>query len=145
MVFSTITHQGVMFNFGPILLSRGTMGRAAMMGHRLKKDIVTDFINSSYRVWGPRFDYSIMDFKHPNVPVKIVCKQHGAFEVAPRDHIYKQRGCPDCSTERRVRKQETQAALPESPNLKDFMQQLSPGTKGRLLRNDNPSISDKLN
>jgi hypothetical protein len=115
-----------------IVLSRGTIGRAAMLGRRLRKDVVDDFIRSSNRVWGPRFDYSIIEFKHPNVPIKVVCKQHGAFLVAPRDHIYKQKGCPDCQTEKRVRRKETQAALPPSPDLKDFMQQLSPGTKGKV-------------
>ena len=109
------------------LLSRGTMMRAAMQGHRLKKDIVRDFLNDSYRIWGTRFDYSIVELKHPTVPVRIVCKQHGAFSVTPREHLHKQKGCPDCSTERRVRKKETQAALPPSPDLKEFMKNLSPG------------------
>jgi len=115
------------------LLSRGTMARAAMQGHRLKKDIVRSFLDSAYRVWGTKFDYTIAEIKHPNVPVKIICKQHGSFIVTPREHLYLQKGCPDCSTERRVRKMETQAALPPSPDLKEFIQQLSPG-KAKLDR-----------
>ena len=133
-----------MFVFHTLRLSRGTMGKAAMMGHRLRKDIVSDFITSANRVWGLRFDYSIIDFKHPNVPVKILCKHHGAFNVAPRDHLYKQKGCPNCSTEKRVRRQDTQQALPPSPELKEFMRKLSPGGKGRLtLESNKKSISDR--
>ena len=103
------------------------MSRAAMMGHRLKKDVVRSFLDSSYRVWGSKYDYTIADIKHPNVPVNIICKQHGAFSVSPREHLHLQRGCPECSTERRVRKKDTQAMLPPSPELKEFMQQLAPG------------------
>ncbi len=116
-----------MFSTTLSVLSRGTMARAAMQGHRLKKDIVRSFLDSAYRVWGTKFDYSIAEIKHPNVPVKIICKQHGSFVVTPREHLFLQKGCPDCSTERRVRKKETQAALSASPDLKEFMKQLSPG------------------
>jgi hypothetical protein len=116
-----------MFTLSEILFSRGTMARAAMVGHRLKKDVLRRFLDNSYRVWGTKYDYSIAELKHPNVPVKIICKQHGAFLVSPREHLHLQRGCPECSTERRVRKKETQAALPSSPDLKEFMKQLSPG------------------
>ena len=103
--------------------------KAAMQGRRLKKDVVRDFIDSSYRIWGTKYDYSIAQVKHPNVPIKVVCKQHGAFPVTPRDHLHMQKGCPDCSIERKVRKKETQAALPPSPDLKEFMQKLAPGRK----------------
>ena len=103
------------------------MARAAMVGHRLKKDVLRSFLDNAYRVWGTKYDYSIAELKHPNVPVKIICKQHGSFEVSPREHLHLQQGCPGCSTERRVRKKETQGVLPPSPDLKDFMQQLAPG------------------
>ncbi len=118
-----------MFSLTLQALSRGSMMRAAMMGHRLKKDVVRSFLDSSYRIWGTKYDYSIAEIKHPNVPVKIICKHHGAFLVTPREHLHLQKGCPGCSTERRVRKKEAQAALPPSPNLKEFMQQLAPGQR----------------
>jgi hypothetical protein len=128
-----------------VQLSRGTMASAAMMGRRLRKDIIADFISSSYRVWGSRFDYSLINYKHPNVPVKILCKQHGIFAVTPKDHLHKQRGCPNCSIERRVRRQDTQQLLPPSPELGEFMKRLSPGTKSkRPLIPANPnSIPEK--
>jgi len=120
-----------MLSLSVSLFSRGTMAKAAMMGRRLRKDVISDFISSSYRIWGSRFDYSLIDYKHPNVPVKIVCKQHGAFDVSPKDHLHKQRGCPNCTTERRVRRQETQAMLPLSPDVGELMRQLSPVTKSK--------------
>ena len=116
-----------MFSSSLACLSRGSMMKAAMMGHKLKKDVVRSFLDSSYRIWGTKYDYSIAELKHPNVPVKIICKQHGAFMVSPRQHLHFQKGCPDCSTERRVRKQETQTMLPPSPGVKSIMQELSPG------------------
>lgn len=118
-----------MFRLTTIAWSRGTMGSAAMLGRRLRKDVIRDFLDSSYRIWGTRYDYSIADVKHPNVPVKIVCKQHGAFTVTPRDHHYKQKGCPDCKTELRVIRAKTQAALPPSPNVGEILQELAPGRK----------------
>lgn len=106
------------------LVSRGTIPKAAMQGHRLRKDLVSNFYDSSHRVWGPRFDYSLADLKHPNVQVKVICKQHGAFLVTPREHLHLRRGCPSCATERRVRKQETIKLLPPSPKLDEFMRDL---------------------
>ena len=129
-----------MFSRSSVLFSRGTMARAAMMGRRLRKDVIADFISSSHRVWGSRYDYSLIDYKHPNVPVKIVCKQHGAFDVSPKEHLHKQRGCPNCTTERRIRRQETQEMLPPSPNVGELMRQLSPGTKSKR-----PAISPNPN
>lgn len=116
-----------MFRLIPFCLSRGSMGRAAMLGHRLKKDVQRSFLDSCYRTWGTKYDYTIAAVKHSNVPVKIICKQHGAFSVTPREHLHLQKGCPECSTERRVRWNETQSALPPSPDLKEFMLELSPG------------------
>lgn len=128
-----------MLRLSLISLSRGTMAKAAMKGHRLRKDLLEDFVSSSYRVWGSRFDYSIMELKHPNVPVKVICKHHGVFPVTPRDHIHMQKGCPECSTERRVRKQVTQANLPPSPELKELMVKLSPGRMHAIKQIGDPS------
>ncbi len=123
--------------------SRGTMGSAAMLGRRLRKDVVRDFLDSSYRIWGTRFDYSIADWKHPNVPVKIVCKQHGAFTVTPRDHLHKQRGCPGCSTDLRVIKANTQEALPPSPNVGKILEELAPGRKRTQKKLDGNPVGPK--
>ena len=104
-----------------------------MLGHRLKKDVQRSFLDSAYRIWGTKYDYTIAAIKHPNVPVKLVCKQHGVFVVTPREHLHLQRGCPECATEKRVRRKETQASLPPSPDLKGFMIELAPGRKQTKL------------
>ena len=104
-----------------------------MLGHRLKKDVQRSFLDSAYRIWGTKYDYTIAAIKHPNVPVKLVCKQHGVFVVTPREHLHLQRGCPECATEKRVRRKETQASLPPSPDLKEFMIELAPGRKQTKL------------
>ena len=118
-----------MLHISQIVFSRGTIPKAAMQGRRLRKDIHQDFLQSSYRVWGPRFDYSIADIKHPNVAVKVLCKTHGAFLVTPREHLHQQKGCPTCSIERRMRKKITQSILPPSPNLLEFMKELTSNEK----------------
>ena len=133
-----------MFRIGTFCLSRGSMGRAAMLGHRLKKDVQRSFLDSAYRIWGTKYDYTIVQLKHPNVPVKVICKQHGAFLVTPREHVHLQKGCFECSAEKRTRKKVTQAALPASPDLKEFMNELAPGTKALQSRNTPVTTSKKL-
>jgi hypothetical protein len=48
------------------------------------------------------YDYSLVDFKHCNLPVKIICPTHGIFEIKARYHT-KGQGCPLCvSSSKRV-------------------------------------------
>lgn len=54
------------------------------------------FIVKSQIIHNNKYDYSLVDFVHCNIPVKIVCPEHGKFEVKPKNHIHKGRGCPSC-------------------------------------------------
>ncbi len=72
---------------------------------RLSKFIGTNaFIERSIDVHGVRFDYSLVDYKHSNSPVDIICKSHGIFQQKPSAHMNGQK-CPRCSGEERALKQ----------------------------------------
>ena len=44
---------------------------------------------------GDRYDYSKVKFVRSNLPVIIICKEHGEFTKDPSSH-YRGRGCPVC-------------------------------------------------
>lgn len=46
--------------------------------------------------FGKLYDYSYVDFKGLDEPVRIICKTHGTpFNATPRAHL-KGQGCPEC-------------------------------------------------
>ena len=55
------------------------------------KKIITAF----RKVHGDKYDYTLVDYKSSHVKVKILCKQHGAFEQQPANHL-SGNGCPNC-------------------------------------------------
>lgn len=62
----------------------------------LNKYSQEDFINISKNAQKQHYDYSLVDYKNTYTLVKIICKKHGTFEQAPKEHI-KGHGCPKCS------------------------------------------------
>lgn len=47
--------------------------------------------------YGKLYNYSYVDFKNLDTPVRIICTKHGTpFNVTPREHI-KGKGCPECN------------------------------------------------
>ena len=64
------------------------------------KHTVESFIEASIEVHGDRYDYSLVDeYINNKTKVKIVCKIHGVFEVAPSKHL-SGRNCPKCNPNR---------------------------------------------
>jgi very-short-patch-repair endonuclease len=61
------------------------------------------FIKKSKDVHGDKYDYSEVEYVSNNTPVKIICKNHGAFSQTPRSHIFRKSGCVKCN---RVNKDE---------------------------------------
>ena len=56
-----------------------------------------DFIKKSIKIYGDRFDYSLVDYKTNKIKVKIKCKKHNyIFEQSPNSHLRGQ-GCPICN------------------------------------------------
>jgi hypothetical protein len=66
--------------------------------HRLHE---TDFITRCEDIHGSRYDYSKVIYTTYYVPVIVVCKIHGHFEIMPSCHL-KGRGCSKCAIESRA-------------------------------------------
>lgn len=54
-----------------------------------------EFIKKSQKVHGNLYDYSPSEYTGLKNKVKIVCKEHGPFDILPGNH-YKGQGCPIC-------------------------------------------------
>lgn len=63
------------------------------------KHTLNSFIERSKQHHGERYDYSLVDYKHSCVPVKIICSVHGIFKQNPKEHMYGN-GCTKCAREK---------------------------------------------
>ena len=57
------------------------------------------FLERANKIYGNKYDYSQIDYKGNQIPVKIICSKHGEFLKSPALHIYNLEGCPVCSAE----------------------------------------------
>jgi hypothetical protein len=72
--------------------------------------VTTDeFISRAKTIHGDRYDYSLVKCEHNRQAVKIICREHGIFEQAPRNHLMG-RGCEQCASLKRGLKKRTTAA-----------------------------------
>ena len=55
------------------------------------------FIQSSRKVHGDRYDYSKADYINNRTKVTIVCNIHGDFDQIPDSHLNMNTGCPKCA------------------------------------------------
>jgi hypothetical protein len=70
--------------------------------------ILPDFVNSLFNsqgeifkykaslVHGDKYDYQLVDYKHSQEDIYIVCRDHGTFRQQPSNHLNGS-GCPRCS------------------------------------------------
>lgn len=69
-------------------------------GNVAKKNKLSDttdtFVNKSIEVHKDKYDYSKVDYKKNNIPVIIICKEHGEFLQKPINHLIG-RGCQQCN------------------------------------------------
>lgn len=54
-----------------------------------------DFINKANNVHSNLYDYSLVNYEHNNIKIKIICPIHGVFEQKPNSHL-NGRGCSKC-------------------------------------------------
>ena len=54
------------------------------------------FIEKAEKKYNKKYDYSLVDYIHSLTKVKIICPEHGEFEITPKSHL-KGVGCPICS------------------------------------------------
>lgn len=63
------------------------------------------FIEKAKQVHNPsHYDYSNVDYKNSNTPVRIICPIHGEFSQKPAVHL-RGNGCPKCGIHKRTIKQ----------------------------------------
>lgn len=73
------------------------------------------FILQSVKKHGNKYDYSLVEYKSYNIPVKIICNIHGVFEQKPTDHKDKGRGCHECGKDKH--RKNTECFIIESKKL----------------------------
>lgn len=56
-----------------------------------------DFIKKSISIFGNQLDYSKVKYINSRNNIILICKEHGEFTIAPKDHISYKRGCSICS------------------------------------------------
>lgn len=57
------------------------------------------FIKKLKDLYGDEYDYSLVDFKDRETPIKLICKKHGVFERIPRNLLKNKCGCVQCYKE----------------------------------------------
>ncbi len=63
-----------------------------------------EFIQKAQKIYGNKYDYSLVEYKNNKTKVKIICPKHGIFEQTPNRHLSGQ-GCPKCALEERSKRQ----------------------------------------
>lgn len=59
------------------------------------------FIEKAKQTHGDKYDYSLVDYKTSNDPVRIICPIHGEFSQKPYNHL-SGKGCPKCAGQERT-------------------------------------------
>ena len=54
---------------------------------RIKKKNTESFIENAKKVHGNKYDYSLVDYKHSQKNIKIICPIHGVFEQKACNHL----------------------------------------------------------
>ena len=55
------------------------------------------FLKKAKNKYGNTFCYSLLDYKSYKKKVKIICPQHGLFEISPEKHLRSKYGCFQCT------------------------------------------------
>ena len=66
----------------------------------MSKQITTEsFIEQAKRIHNNKYDYSLTNYQGSHSKIKIICPEHGEFEILATNHIHKTypQGCPYCS------------------------------------------------
>lgn len=73
---------------------RGCDCKLCVIDSQKKKNFV--FVNELIKIHGDKYDYSLVDYINSRTKVKIICKEHGIFEIRPA-HILSGQNCNKCS------------------------------------------------
>ncbi len=64
-----------------------------------KKKTTEEFVNKAKSIHGDKYCYDDVKYTTTHSKVKIICPEHGVFEMTPANHTHKNhpQGCPKCS------------------------------------------------
>ena len=71
----------------------------------MQKKTTEQFIKEAKEIHGEKYDYNLVDYKNCHTKVKIICKEHGLFEMTPSVHIHDKCGCPICGKLKQIKSQ----------------------------------------
>lgn len=60
-----------------------------------KSYFIKNFIDKSKLLYGEKYNYSNINYVNSHTPIKLVCEEHGEFEIEPYKHLQGQE-CPIC-------------------------------------------------
>ena len=60
-----------------------------------------EFIYKSNVIYNFIYDYSLVEYVNAHKKVKILCHEHGYFEITPNKHLSRKSGCPKCGIKQR--------------------------------------------
>jgi very-short-patch-repair endonuclease len=63
-----------------------------------------EFIEKAIKKHGIIYDYSLVEYEHCFLKIKIICREHGIFEQRPASHL-KGQGCKKCGEKNKIEKQ----------------------------------------
>lgn len=55
------------------------------------------FLSDAARIHGDRYDYSLSMYERSNLPIEVICRDHGLFSITQESHINQRSGCPKCA------------------------------------------------
>lgn len=70
-------------------------GRGCICCAGVKKLTTSDFIEQAKKIHGDKYDYSKVIYKGYEIPVCIICPEHGEFWQTPHTHL-SNHACPKC-------------------------------------------------
>lgn len=69
-----------------------------------KTNTLEYFVSKAKEKYGDKYDYSLVEYVNNKTKVKIICPEHGVFEITPASHIGTNgRGCPKCGNSKKGR------------------------------------------
>ena len=70
-----------------------------------KRKTTQKFIKDARKVHGKTYGYDKVDYIGSHTKVKIECKIHGFFDMAPTNHLFNNNGCKKCAYKRNIKLQ----------------------------------------
>lgn len=79
------------------LNGRGCSKCGRQRSHDSKRSSNEEFSEKGEKLWGTKYNYSLVDYKSAAIKVKVICPEHGVFKITPNSFLSGS-GCPACVT-----------------------------------------------